>query len=219
MPREIPLAELVREAITSALSDVWTMTIGIVQTYDGESRTADIQPAIKRAIAKDSGVVTHETLPVLPNVMVLWPMSVGTANMITLPPLQKGDAGMLIFAVSAITQWRETGQVSEAGDWGRQHHLGNAVFIPGLGAKNTNHAQGAENAIVISAADLISLGSKDAPHGVGLGDIIKDYLSSIRTVFNAHTHTSGGSGDPTSGPVAPFAAVPETASAKVKVDP
>lgn len=210
-PLDIPLDELIRRAIASALEDVWTMTVGIVQTYDGEARTVDVQPAIKRAIDRVSGEVTHETLPVIGNCMVLVPMGSATSYLTTYP-LQKGDAGMLVFSASSLTKWRETGQVSEPGDR-RMHHLGSAVFIPGLGAKDKSHPQGSTNAMVIGAAQLM-LGSHNATEGVGLGDVLQTVLGTIRTAYNGHKHGPSG----TAVPDTLIATIPTVASAKVKVD-
>ena len=67
------LAEFFRHALESRLIDFHTAMIGKVQHYDAKKQTADVVPQIKRLIESEDGEMIAESLPILPDVPVLFP--------------------------------------------------------------------------------------------------------------------------------------------------
>jgi hypothetical protein len=109
-------AELLREAIASALTDVHTSIPARVVSYDAATQTADCEIVILRAEQGESGATVHETYPIVPNVPVGWPSGGGYSLQFQ---LEAGDGVWLVFSEAAIAQWRETGDISPPGDLDR----------------------------------------------------------------------------------------------------
>ena len=96
---------------------------GIVETFDPETRTACIRPAL-RSKAPDGSTVAY---PLLRDVPVFFPGDVLFA-------VNPGDECLLIFADTAIDGWFETGgAVLPPSD--RQHALSDAFAFVGFRSK------------------------------------------------------------------------------------
>jgi hypothetical protein len=122
------MAEVIADAIESALIDVHTGLPGAVQSYDPLTQTATIALQVKRTLPKDDGTYATEDLPVLENVPIEFPRS---ASFAVTFPLAPGDTGLVVFAEMSIDQWRSKGVNTSPGDIGR-HTLTGGVFRPGL---------------------------------------------------------------------------------------
>lgn len=121
-------AELIFEAIESALIDVHVALPAQVQSYDVVTQTVEVQLQVKRMLPKLDGQFVTESLPVIQNVPVEFMRTKAFA--ITLP-IQTGDYGFVVFSEMSIDQWRSKGIETSAGDIGR-HTLTGGVFRPGL---------------------------------------------------------------------------------------
>ena len=121
-------AEVIRDAINARLLDVWTATIGRVESYDPKTQTANILPVVRRPLQSADGHIGHEDLPVLPNVPVLQPRAGGFFVHL---PLQAGDTVLVVFTADSFQMWRNSGSVTNPGDL-RRHSLSNAIAIPGV---------------------------------------------------------------------------------------
>lgn len=126
--KEPTFAEVVRDAIAAQLVEVHTLKVGRVESYDNLQQVADVQPVMRRPFNVGAGEVDHETLPVIPNVPIIWPRAGGFAMHM---PLKKGDFIVLGFTDDNIAQWRETGSESEPDDL-RRHALGSAIGFAGI---------------------------------------------------------------------------------------
>lgn len=120
--------DVIREGIRVALEDVHTCMPGVVATFNPATQTANVAPVLKRPIKKADGTLTHETIPILHNIPIIFPRGGGTAIQW---PLLPGDGLVLFFSEAATAQWRSTGQLSEPGDL-RRHDLSYAFAIPGV---------------------------------------------------------------------------------------
>lgn len=121
-------AEVILDAIESALIDVHTMLPGKIESYNADKQTANVQLQVKRALPKADGSYATEPLPVLQNIPVHFPRSNGA---MLLFPLSKGDFGSVIFSEMSLDQWRSKAVLTSPGDVGR-HTLTGGVFHPGL---------------------------------------------------------------------------------------
>lgn len=125
MPVEPTEAEVIGEAIKSFLLGVHTAVPGVVLDYDSAKQTANIRIAIKRAIPLQEGGWEHKEYPILPNVKVAF-LGAGCCSLQF--PVNPGDEVFLIFSESCWSQFRRTGEISEAGDM-RRHDLSFPIAI------------------------------------------------------------------------------------------
>ncbi len=124
-PTEI---EVIEDAITSRLDEVYTCAPGKVVSYDALKQVADIELAQHRPLRLADGSTLQEVLPVLPNVQVRWPRAGGYSMHL---PLAAGDWVIVLFTHASITTWRDTGTPGPVGDV-RRHSLDGAFALPGV---------------------------------------------------------------------------------------
>jgi hypothetical protein len=122
------LAKLIETAIDSKLVDVHTAMPGVIQSYDPDTQTCDVQPSFKRKFIGDNVAVL---LPVITNVPVCWPRA---GNCFIHMPLKKDDNVLIVFSERNIGAWLKYGGVADPKDV-RKHHLSDAVVIPGMSPK------------------------------------------------------------------------------------
>jgi hypothetical protein len=121
-------ADPVRLTIREMLMMVHTGMPGIVQSFNRETQTAVVQPAIQRLIVGESEPVT---LPVCPDVPVFFPG--GGGYVLTLPVAQ-GDECLLQFSERAIDFWFDRGGVQQPSEV-RTHDLSDGFAFVGFRSK------------------------------------------------------------------------------------
>lgn len=99
---------------------------GIVQSYNPENNTAEVQPAIREKVVGEGGVVSYQALPLLINVPVVFPRVVGAG--ITFP-LKKNDQCLVVFSDLAIDNFWQKGSVQNPVEI-RRHDLSDGIAIP-----------------------------------------------------------------------------------------
>ncbi|AXF77910.1 phage baseplate assembly protein V [Erwinia tracheiphila] len=117
---------------------------GIIQSFDAETVTCTVQPAIKGVISDQNGSTQSVALPLLVDVPVVFPRGGG----VTLTfPVATGDECLVVFADRCIDFWWQNGGVQESVD-PRQHDLSDAFALPGpqsqkqkIGAISSSGAQ------------------------------------------------------------------------------
>lgn len=125
------LSTVIQAAIHSALRDLHTSMPGIVQSFDNETQTASVQPAIKRVFRKeeeDTEILVPVDLPLCINVPVIFPRGGGFSLTF---PVQPGDECLLVFCERSYDYWHESGGVQSPGAR-RFHSLSDAVAHVGL---------------------------------------------------------------------------------------
>ena len=120
------LAQVIQEAIESALIDVHTALPGAVQSYDATTKTCEIELQTKRMLEKADGTYVSEELPILTNVPVAYQ---GSSDFVTAYTLSPGDTGWVMFSETSLDQWRTKGEVTSPSDIER-HGLSGAIFLP-----------------------------------------------------------------------------------------
>lgn len=100
---------------------------GIVQSFDPDTVTAVVQPAIKGYEPDSIGVNQSITLSLLVDVPVIFPRGGGCSLTF---PVNEGDECLLIFSDRCIDFWWQSGGVQEPVD-GRMHDLSDAFCIVG----------------------------------------------------------------------------------------
>lgn len=184
MPSSPNENDVTRAAINVALSELHTSLPGTVKTFDRDTQTVSVQPMVKRAIKRLNGDLTHETLPIVQNVPVMFPRGGGCSIQW---PISEGDAVLLVFSEAATAQWRATGQISEPGDL-RRHDLSYAYAIPGgaPGGDELTAPTGTE--MLITPTSHLRVGGPTADF-VALAEKVMTEMNKIRTAHNNHTHT------------------------------
>lgn len=118
------LLEVLRHTISSQLR---VALPGIIQSFDAETITCTVQPAIKGVISDAQGRAQSVALPLLVDVPVIFPRGGG----VTLTfPVAAGDECLVVFADRCIDFWWQNGGVQEAVD-PRQHDLSDAFAFVG----------------------------------------------------------------------------------------
>jgi hypothetical protein len=122
--------EVLEAAVTQGLLDTHTMLPGKIEKYDPVKQKADVKPLIKRTvILQDSTELTAESLPVIPDVPVIFPQGSGFFLSV---PLQKGDYVMLLFCERSIDQYISGQGIDTDPIDTRIHDLSDAVALPGF---------------------------------------------------------------------------------------
>ncbi len=100
---------------------------GIIQSFDPETVTCTVQPAIYGQRLGDDGALVSEEIPILPDVPVVFPRGGGCTLTF---PVKSGDECLLVFSDRCIDFWWQSGGVQEPVD-PRQHDLSDAFAIVG----------------------------------------------------------------------------------------
>jgi hypothetical protein len=124
--------EALQAMLDARLNSVGTTLPGIVQSYDASTQRATVRPALRRPVPTIiPGQYRMETLPDVPDVLVLWPRA-GSNSWNEEVPV--GTGVLLVFCQFDPTLFFATGEVSDPADV-RSHALAHAVAI--LGAAPT----------------------------------------------------------------------------------
>lgn len=173
-------SEVIRDAMNARLGDVWTASVGRVQSYDAIKQVADVLPVVRRPLTAADGSVGHEDLPVIPNVPVLQPRAGGFFVHL---PLVVGDTVLLIFASDSFQMWRESGSISNPGDL-RRHSLSNAIAIPGifpaLELLTDPPHPGMSDTEAVLGGGVYRVGSATDAQFVALSNKVEDALSELK---------------------------------------
>ncbi|EOV7029588.1 Gp138 family membrane-puncturing spike protein [Yersinia enterocolitica] len=116
------LSETLRILQSSISSQLRVSMPGIIQSFDADSVTCDIQIGIK---GESGGESTN--LSVLTNVPVVFPRGGGVTMTF---PIKAGDECLLIFGDRCIDFWHQSGDIQETVDE-REHDLSDAFAIIG----------------------------------------------------------------------------------------
>lgn len=100
---------------------------GIIQSFNPDTVTAVVQPAIRYIERDNDGNKSTSDYPLLVDVPVVFPR--GSGCTLTFP-VKEGDECLVIFADRCIDFWWQSGGVQEPVD-SRMHDLSDAFAIPG----------------------------------------------------------------------------------------
>jgi hypothetical protein len=132
IPTDPTWAEVILQAIDSALLNLHTGLPAKVISYDSSKQSAEVAPLLKRAFEDplDPTATTVRTVPVISNVPVVFPAGGGWSLTFDLSP---GDIVHLAFAERSLDRWLEapSGQAVDPVS-ARRFDLSDAVAIPGL---------------------------------------------------------------------------------------
>lgn len=102
---------------------------GRVEKYDNARQVADVKPLVQRRIKASDGSFIVESLPVLPEVPVVFPRA---GDLVLTFPIEVGHHVQLLFNDHSIDQWY-SGDGSEVDPLDiRSQSLSDAVALPGF---------------------------------------------------------------------------------------
>ena len=100
---------------------------GVIQSFDPDTVTAVVQPAIRYIERDNDGNKATKDYPLLVDVPVVFPRGGGCTLTF---PVKEGDECLVIFADRCIDFWWQSGGIQEPVD-GRMHDLSDAFCIVG----------------------------------------------------------------------------------------
>lgn len=113
--------------IDGRLKDLHTCLPGIIASFDPDTQTASVQPAIKRIFTEKGAV----NLPLCVDVPVAFP---GGGDFFLTFPVKAGDECILMFSERAIDNWHASGGTQTPAEY-RLHDLSDGIAIVGLNSQ------------------------------------------------------------------------------------
>jgi hypothetical protein len=134
------LGQVFDAQLKSLLVNLHTMMPGIIASYDANTQTASVQPALKRIFTEKGAV----NLPLCVDVPVAFP---GGGGYFLTFPVKPGDECVLQFSERAIDFWHFNGGVQLPAEY-RLHDLSDAIAQVGLNSQpnkiNSFYTEGTE---------------------------------------------------------------------------
>lgn len=218
--RTVSIAEAIDEAFESHLARVHTCLPGVIDTYDKDTQTADVQIVVRQLIKYEDGTSELEKFTIIPRV----PVEFSQSNAFFMSfPLAKGDFVWLHFSEQSLDTWLTNGGTDVQDPRDQRFALKDAFAVPARNPKK-NIAETEGDAIVIGGKgsaprayftdSIIALGSKSPSSFVALASSTDNGFSSVKTQWDTHIHPTPFG--PTSPPAVPFTAPSSVAATKVK---
>lgn len=165
------LEEALAEVLEQNKASVYTAMGGVIVSYDASAHTAVVRPGTRAPIAREDGTITHEQLPDLPDVPIVFPCGGGTS--ITWP-LVAGDLVLVIVPTWNDRNFNDQKRAGvDAGDT-RTHSLSSCYAIAGVLGGTGGGPPGE-----------IKLGSEAAAHHVALAEYVEALASAVAAALPA----------------------------------
>ncbi|QYY30231.1 hypothetical protein K2O51_22935 [Cupriavidus pinatubonensis] len=120
-----------REAFDGLRAGIWTALPGIIQSFNDDAMTCEVQPTIKVPVRQIDGSIVTVALPLLVDCPVQFP-SGGNCSLTF--PVKLGDECLVVFASRCIDSWWQSGGVQEQAEL-RMHDLSDGFVLLGFRSK------------------------------------------------------------------------------------
>lgn len=107
---------------------LWTALPGIIQSFDVDAMTCEVQPGIKVKVRQQDGTIVSVPLPLLVDCPVQFP-SGGNCSLTF--PVAPEDECLVVFASRCIDGWWQSGGVQEQAEL-RMHDLSDGFVLLGF---------------------------------------------------------------------------------------
>lgn len=115
-------------ALNGWQSKIQTALPGIIQSFDPQSMTCTVQPAINGQVRDESGALTGVELPLLVDCPVQFPAGGGCTLTF---PVKTGDECLVVFSSRCIDAWWQSGGVQVQPEL-RMHDLSDGFVLLGF---------------------------------------------------------------------------------------
>lgn len=129
--RANPQEEALAVALDGAQSRIWTALPGLIQSFDVDALTCEVQAALQVPRLKPDGETELLTMPLMTDCPVVFPSGGGCTLTF---PLAAGDECLIVIASRCIDSWWQNGGVQPPATF-RMHDLSDGFVIPGPHSK------------------------------------------------------------------------------------
>ncbi len=172
-----------RQVVDDRLRRVNTCLPGRVDSYDAQTRTAEVTPLVQERYA-DGTLLPPPSIAGVPIVMP------GGASSGLCIPIAAGDIVLLLFAQRSIDGWKSDGGSVDPQD-ARMHSLADAVGIAGLFPSTTSHVDG-DGLLLYNGQAKLRLHNGT----VALGTAVVELLDQLTTALDAVGNSNCVNGAP-----------------------
>lgn len=198
--------EALKAMLKGHQATVWTCLPGIIESFDPNKVTAQVQPAIQSKKQAIDGTFTNVTLPMMQDVPVVFPRGGGfTLTM----PVKKGDECVIWISARCIDSWWQSGDVQPPAH-PRMHDLSDGfcevgpssqVNLPGPVSTSSVQLKGPGNTVLLDVTDTtFTFNGNLVVNGgvVTTMDVVANGIS-----LDNHLHSEVQTGGAESGPPVP----------------
>lgn len=180
-----PMDQVIREAIRSAMLDVFFMRPAVVTKVHGNQKV-NVQVLLKRVYTDG----TEVKLAAIQNVMVSMPMGDGWSIKY---PLAVGCRGMAIFCDRSLDNWSNSdGGFVDPVDT-RAHDLSDPVFVPGLAPFAQQTTDSTDDMVLTNGDAQVHLAKAGTfkLKGAGGQELLNNLVNLVDTLSTASTVAGG----------------------------
>lgn len=120
--------EALKTMMDGRQSSIWTAMPGIIESFDPETMTAEVQIALQGKQLKPDGTTSDVTISILPDVPIVFP---GGGDYILTFPVKKGDECLVVFSSRCMDSWWQNGGVQPLAEL-RMHDLSDGFAFVGV---------------------------------------------------------------------------------------
>lgn len=178
--------QLYDNLIQKASFDIRCCIPGIIQSYNANNNTAEIQPAIREEVVNEYNSVSYVNLPLLINVPIVFPSTKLGGVRFT---LEQGDECLVVFSDLSYDNFWTSGNVQNPIEV-RRHDLSDGIAIPCvLSQPNTKSV---ESGLTVSFGEAkINMNNNNMTLSDSNGQITLEQI--IRLLRHKHEDSLGGS--------------------------
>ena len=178
--------QLYDNLIQKASFDIRCCIPGIIQSYNSENNTAEIQPAIREEVVNEDNSVSYVNLPLLINVPIVFPSTKLGGVRFT---LEQGDECIVVFSDLSYDNFWTSGNVQNPIEV-RRHDLSDGIAIPCVLSQPNTKA--VESGFTVSFGEAkINMNNNNMTLSDANGQITLEQI--IRLLRHKHEDSLGGS--------------------------
>ena len=178
--------QLYDNLIQKASFDIRCCIPGIIQSYNANNNTAEIQPAIREEVVNEDNSVSYVNLPLLINVPIVFPSTKLGGVRFT---LEQGDECLVVFSDLSYDNFWTSGNVQNPIEV-RRHDLSDGIAIPCvLSQPNTKAVE--EGLTITYGKAKINMSNNNMTLFDANGQITLEQI--IRLLRHKHKDSLGGS--------------------------
>ena len=145
---DVSLADVFNEFKRTLLLNLNCHAVGIIQSFNPENQTCNVEIAYKKTVYSEVGIITQETVQDYPIIREVPVVVLGGGDYTIKCPIKQGDEALLLFNDRSIDDWFESGESLKLTD-NRLHNFNDAIAIVGLRSLSRSLENYEENTLKI----------------------------------------------------------------------